>query len=199
MTKLVLASGNKGKIAEFQRLLAPLHMQILPQSELGVEEVPETATTFIENAIIKARHAAEVTGLPALADDSGLEVDALDGAPGVYSARYAGPDASAQDNIHRLLHALEGVGEDKRSARFHCVLVYMRSPGDPTPLVCHGQWQGRILTEPRGDEGFGYDPVFWVPSHNCSAAELPAQVKAEMSHRGIAMAQLLKGLAERQC
>lgn len=194
--KIVLASNNAGKVKEFQELLNNLHIELLPQSQLGVAEVEETGLSFVENAILKARHAAEVTGLPALADDSGLAVDALHGEPGIYSARYAGKSATSSDNIHKLLTAMKDVPEEKRTAHFHCVLVYMRHANDPTPLICDGIWTGKILSAPRGEHGFGYDPIFFVPSENCSAAELPYPVKNALSHRGKALQLLLTQLGD---
>jgi len=169
----------------------------VPQSHYNVADAEETGLTFVENAILKARNAAQHTGLPALADDSGLEVDALHGAPGIYSARYAGPMASDAENLGKLLAMLKDVPEEKRGAHFQCVLVYLRHALDPTPLICQGAWEGRILTAPRGTSGFGYDPVFFVPSHACSAAELPAETKNVLSHRGQALRQLLAGLPGR--
>ncbi|PSF12321.1 non-canonical purine NTP pyrophosphatase, RdgB/HAM1 family [Marinobacter fuscus] len=192
--KLVIASNNRGKIAEFTDLLGPLGLAPVAQGELGVPEAEEPAVTFVENAILKARHAARETGLPALADDSGIAVDALNGAPGVRSARFAGDQASDSDNVQALLAALKDVPEAERGAQFHCVLVYLRHADDPTPLVCHGIWPGHILTQPRGDGGFGYDPVFLVPEHNCSAAELTREQKGAISHRGRALASLMSQL-----
>lgn len=192
--RLVIASNNKGKIAELAHLLAPLGLRPIAQGELGVDEAEEPAVTFVENAILKARHAARITGLPALADDSGLAVDALDGAPGVRSARYAGESATDKDNVRALLSALEGVTEPQRTAQFHCVLVYLRHADDPTPVICHGRWPGHILEHPRGDGGFGYDPVFLVPETGTSAAELSREDKSRISHRGRALAQLLEQL-----
>jgi XTP/dITP diphosphohydrolase len=196
MTTIVLATGNKGKVKELASLLAEQNIEIKPQSEFNVSEVAETGTTFVENAIIKARHAAKVTGLPAIADDSGLEVDALNGAPGVYSARYAGVNASDDDNTNKLLTALENVDDNQRSARFHCVLVYMRHENDPTPLICHGVWQGSISREKVGEQGFGYDPVFWQAEHNMSSAQLPRTLKNQLSHRGQALQKLVPLLAK---
>lgn len=193
---LVLASNNAGKLRELGGLLSPLGFQIQPQGELGVPEAEEPAITFLENALIKARHAARLTGMPALADDSGLAVDALRGAPGVRSARFAGDNATDADNNARLLKLLADVPENERGATFHCVLVYLEHADSPTPLVCHGRWRGRILTEPRGRGGFGYDPLFFVPDHQCSAAELPAGEKARISHRGLALKGLLQALEE---
>ena len=193
--KLVIASNNPGKIAELTSLLAPLGREPVAQGTLGVTEAEEPAITFVENAILKARHAAASTGLPALADDSGLAVDALAGLPGVRSARYAGPGASDNDNVKALLRALTDVPEAQRGARFHCVVVYLRHADDPTPLICHGRWAGRILDAPRGEGGFGYDPVFFVPEFGCSAAELSRSQKASVSHRGRALKLLLEQLA----
>lgn len=190
----VLATGNKGKVKEMSELLNSFSIEVLPQSHFDVSEVPETGTTFIENAIIKARHAAKITGLPAIADDSGLEVDFLSGQPGIYSARFAGDNASDQENIDLLLNRLEGVGEAQRSARFQCVLVYMRHQLDPTPIICQGTWEGKITEQQDGANGFGYDPVFWVDSENCSSAQLTKQRKGELSHRGKALALLVKQL-----
>jgi len=192
--KVVLASGNVGKVREFNELLADQHVEVLPQSSFGVPEAEETGLTFVENAILKARNAARHTGLPALADDSGLEVDALNGAPGIYSARYAGRGASDEDNLRKLLAALEGVPEGERGARFQCVIAYLRHAEDPTPLVCQGTWEGSILTAPRGSNGFGYDPVFLVQGEKASAAELPSEVKNRLSHRGQALRKLLEAL-----
>lgn len=192
--KLVIASNNKGKIAELTDLLSPLGLQPVAQGELGVSEAEEPAVTFVENAILKARHAARVTGLPALADDSGLAVDALNGHPGVRSARYAGDNASDADNVQALLAAMQELPEGQRSAQFHCVLAYLRHADDPTPIICHGRWPGQILTGPRGDGGFGYDPVFLAPEYHCSAAELTRQQKGRISHRGRALASLLEQL-----
>jgi len=194
---IVLASSNAGKVREFNQLLGDLQLEVVPQSQFNVADADETGLTFVENAILKARNAAQHTGLPALADDSGLEVDALHGAPGIYSARYAGPNASDTENLEKLLGMLKDVPEEKRGARFQCVLVYLRHALDPTPLICQGTWEGRILTAPRGTSGFGYDPVFFVPTHACSAAELPADTKNALSHRGQALRQLLTALPGR--
>lgn len=190
---ICLATGNKGKVAEFTSLFESYSVKISPQSEFNVEEVPETGTTFVENAIIKARHAAKVTGLPTIADDSGLAVDALGGAPGIYSSRYAGADATDASNIDKLLGALkeQNVQGDLRSARFLCVLVFMQHELDPTPLICQGEWQGVISDTRSGDGGFGYDPVFWLPEQNCSAAQLDKTTKNTVSHRGKALVQLM--------
>ncbi|NOI31333.1 XTP/dITP diphosphatase [Vibrio coralliilyticus] len=196
--KIVLATGNQGKVREMADLLADFGFDVVAQSEFNVSEVAETGTTFIENAIIKARHAAKETGLAAIADDSGLEVDFLKGAPGIYSARYAGEGASDQQNLEKLLDAMQGVPQEQRTARFHCVLVLMRHELDPTPIVCHGKWEGHILTEAQGDNGFGYDPVFFVPEDNCASAELEPTRKKQLSHRGKALKQLFATLSEQQ-
>ncbi|MDN3608962.1 XTP/dITP diphosphatase [Vibrio ostreicida] len=194
--KIVLATGNQGKVREMAGLLAKFGFEVIAQSEFNVSDVAETGTTFIENAIIKARHAAKETGLAAIADDSGLEVDFLNGAPGIYSARYAGDNASDQENLEKLLNAMEGVPQQQRTARFHCVLVLMRHELDPTPIVCHGVWEGQILTQPQGDHGFGYDPVFLVPEDNCASAQLEPSRKKQLSHRGKALNQLFSTLSE---
>jgi len=194
MQKVVLATGNAGKVRELASLLNDFGLDVVAQTELGVDSVKETGLTFIENAIIKARHAAKVTGLPALADDSGLAVDVLGGAPGIYSARFSGVDASDQQNLEKLLEELQDVPDDKRQAQFHCVLVYMRHADDPTPLVCHGSWQGVITREQAGSGGFGYDPIFFVPSLGKTAAELTREEKSAISHRGQALKLLLEAL-----
>lgn len=188
--QIVLASNNAGKIREIQALLAGLALEILPQSQFIQAEAEETGSTFLENALIKARFAASHSGLAAIADDSGLEIDALGGAPGVYSARFAGVGASDAANNAKVLRELAGVSDEQRSARFRCVMVYVQSADDPAPLVAEGVWEGRILQELRGDNGFGYDPLFFVESHGCSSAELPAAVKNQISHRGQALRQL---------
>lgn len=188
--RLVVASGNRGKLAEFRTLLDGTGLDAVAQADLGVEDIEETASTFVENALLKARHASRVTGLAALADDSGLCVDALAGAPGLYSARYAGPGAGAATNIEKLLAALQGVQDAQRSARFYCVLVLLRHAEDPQPLIAEGEWHGRILHAPRGDAGFGYDPVFLCPELGSTAAELAPDIKNRISHRGRALQQL---------
>ena len=187
MEKVVLATGNKKKVEELNALLADLNYAVVPQSEFNVESVPETGTTFVENAIIKARHAARITGLPAIADDSGIEVDALLGRPGVYSARYAGEDASDQDNLEKLLEEMNGVPPVLRTARYWCVLVYMRHADDPTPIICQASWEGSLATEPSGENGFGYDPIFYLPEYGCTSAELSMEEKNKISHRGKAL------------
>lgn len=190
--KIVLASGNKGKVREFVAMFADLGLNIVPQTELGVGDVAETGTTFVENAIIKARYAAQVTGMPAIADDSGIEVDYLNGAPGIYSARYSenedGMGASDANNNLKLLAALKDVDDDAlRTARYQCILVYMRHVADPTPIICQAAWEGVIMREQIGDNGFGYDPLFWVPEYNMSSAMLEPEVKNAISHRGKAL------------
>jgi len=190
--QIVLASGNLGKIKEIQALLAG--HQIVAQSAFNVAEADETACTFVENALIKARNAALHCNLPAIADDSGLVVDALNGYPGVISARYAGVGATDQDNIKKLLLALDGVPEAQRTARFICVMVFMAHANDPCPIIAQGVWEGKILTKPAGSNGFGYDPVFWVPDHQCASAELSADDKNAMSHRGQAIRSLTQML-----
>lgn len=194
MQKVVLATGNAGKVRELASLLEDFGLQIVAQSDLGVESAEETGLTFIENAILKARHASRITGLPAIADDSGLAVDALGGAPGIYSARYAGAETSDRANLEKLLDALTQVPDGQRKARFHCVLVFLRHADDPKPLVCHGQWEGEIAHRSSGTGGFGYDPVFYVPSEGKTAAELTQEEKRARSHRGQALTQLLDAL-----
>lgn len=190
---LVLASGNPGKAREIEALLAGA-FQVRPQSEWGINPVPETGLTFVENALIKARHACLKAGVPALADDSGLEVDALGGAPGLYSARYAGEGAGDAENLAKLLQELVQVPMARRAARFRCVMVYLRHPQDPSPVIAEGCWEGMILTAPRGTNGFGYDPVFLVPDLECSAAELDPSTKNRLSHRGQALARMRAAL-----
>ncbi|WLD58255.1 RdgB/HAM1 family non-canonical purine NTP pyrophosphatase [Salinispirillum sp. LH 10-3-1] len=194
--QLVLASGNAGKLSEFQGLLQDLQIEVKPQSDFRVSDAEETGLTFIENAILKARHAARITGLPALADDSGLEVDFLNGAPGIYSARYSGTHGDNAGHIAKVLTELEGVPEAQRTARFVCVLALLRHGDDPRPLICQGTWEGRILAVPQGDGGFGYDPIFYVPEHHCSAAELPQDIKNRLSHRGQASALFRAALSD---
>ena len=196
MSDLVLASGNPGKLRELSALLEGFGYNLLPQSDFGVPEVAETGTTFVENAIIKARHAAEFTGLPALADDSGIEVDALNGAPGVYSARFAGSNADDSANNQLLVEKLRDVPPAERGARYRAVIVFMRHAGDPSPLICEGSWEGVIQLEPAGDGGFGYDPYFYLPELGCTSAQLSADDKNRLSHRGQALAELKKRLAQ---
>lgn len=194
MENIVLASGNQGKVKEIQQLLSPLGWHVTPQTEWGFEEAEETGLTFVENAIIKARHASRLTGLPALADDSGLAVTALGGAPGIYSARFAGPQCSDSDNIAKLLRQLTDTPGQERHASFHCVIVFLRHAEDPTPIICQGRWDGYITTTPQGTQGFGYDPVFWVPDLQCTAAQLTLEQKHQYSHRGHALRALLREL-----
>ncbi len=194
MQKVVLATGNVGKVRELADKLAAFGLDIVAQTECGVESAEETGLTFIENALLKARHAAAITGLPAIADDSGLAVNALGGAPGIYSARYAGAEASDRQNIDKLLEAMENVADGQRQAQFHCVLVYLRHAEDPTPLVFHGCWQGEIARAVSGEGGFGYDPVFFVPALGKTAAELSKEEKRAVSHRGKALALLLEAM-----
>ncbi len=191
---IVLASNNAGKVREINALLAAEDIHVIPQDELGVVEMEETGLSFVENAIIKARNAAAHSGLAAIADDSGIEVDALAGAPGIYSARFAGVGASDLDNLNKLLKTLEGVPAEQRTARFQCLLVYPRHAEDPTPVICQGTWEGIILEVPRGENGFGYDPIFFVPSEGLSSAELDPATKNRLSHRGQALAKLVRYL-----
>lgn len=186
----VVATGNPGKLAEIKALLQGGPITLVAQTELGIEAAEESAGTFVENALTKARHVSRRAGLPALADDSGLIVDALSGRPGVHSARFAGPEADDAANVARLLAELEGVPDERRSARFYCVIVLMRSADDPAPLIATGSWEGQIAHAPAGTVGFGYDPVFLVPRHGCTAAELPPGVKNEISHRAAALKEL---------
>lgn len=190
---VVIASGNAGKLREFGELLAPLGFEVRPQSDWDTPEAEETGSTFVENALLKARNAAAHTGLPAIADDSGLVVSALGGAPGIHSARYS-PEGTAAANNALLLKALKHIEEGERAAHFYCALVMLRSECDPAPLVATAAWHGRILTAPRGEGGFGYDPLFFVPGEGCAAAELPPAVKNRISHRGQAVAALLAAL-----
>ncbi len=190
--KIVLASSNSGKCQEFKDFLSPFNCLILPQTELNIQSVDEVGLTFVENALLKARHAAACSKMPALADDSGLCVDVLKGEPGLYSARYAGLEASDQLNINKLMHQLKGVPESDRTAYFHCTLVYIRNETDPDPIICQGRWQGTIALEATGNNGFGYDPVFWVTGNQCSAAELDDSIKSMISHRAQAIEQFKK-------
>lgn len=190
MQKIVLATGNAGKVTELAAMLAPWQCDIIPQTAFAVPDADETGLTFIENALIKARHAAALTGLPAIADDSGLAVDALGGAPGIYSARFAGAGATDQANIALLLEKMAAVPAEQRQAQFHCVLVYLRHAADPTPLISHGIWHGTITQSPVGSNGFGYDPIFWLPELACTSAQLTKSQKQQLSHRGQALQQL---------
>lgn len=196
MKEVLFASGNQGKVNELKEMLLPLNFKVVPQSQFNVSEVEETGTTFVENAIIKARHAAKVTGLPCIADDSGLEVTHLKGAPGIYSSRFAGIGATDGTNIDKLLSYLKGVPFEERQARFVCVLVYMRHADDPTPVICQGYWNGIITEQPSGKNGFGYDPIFYVPEHQCTSAELKPEQKHQLSHRGQALRQLVSKVSE---
>ena len=195
MRRIVLATGNAGKVREFAAVLAGFHLEVMPQSAFSMPEAEETGLTFVENALLKARNATLYSELPALADDSGLVVDALGGAPGIHSARYAGPGADDRANIAKLLAELRGVPPERRTARFVCVLVLLHHRDDPTPLICQASWEGVILAEPRGANGFGYDPVFFVPGEQRTAAELEPAVKNRLSHRGQALARLAQALA----
>lgn len=194
MKRVVLASSNAGKLREMSALLAPLGLELVTQSSLGVHSVAETGTTFIENALIKARHAARVTQLPAISDDSGIEVDALGGRPGVYSARFAGENATDQDNLHKLLAELHDVHAEFRQARYHCVIVFVRTANDPEPVIAHGKWEGQITTAPRGTAGFGYDPIFQPAGLHSTAAQLPSEEKNKISHRAQALLALVTEL-----
>ena len=193
---LVVASSNPGKLTEFRSLLRHCAFSIMPQSEFAVPDADETGLSFVENAIIKARNACIYTGLPAIADDSGLEVDALNGEPGIYSARFAGKHGDNTMNNQLVLEKLAGISKEKRSARYHCVLVFMRHSKDPTPLICQANWEGIILNEEQGTNGFGYDPLFWIPEKNCTAAELDKKEKNAISHRGKAMRLFLKAFQQ---
>ncbi|TDO97579.1 RdgB/HAM1 family non-canonical purine NTP pyrophosphatase [Marinomonas balearica] len=194
---IVLASNNAGKIKEFNTLFSQYGIEVKPQGEFNVDEAEETGLSFIENAILKARNACEHTGLASIADDSGIEVDYLDGAPGIYSARFAGEHGDNEANNALLLQKLEGVPTEQRTARFHCVLAYMRHKDDPTPLVVQGSWEGRILESSAGVEGFGYDPIFFVPEKGCSSASLPKEVKNQLSHRAKALNLLMSAFKEK--
>jgi XTP/dITP diphosphohydrolase len=191
MNTIVLASGNAGKLREFQQMLGGADIEFVTQRSLGVSDADETGLSFVENAILKARHASALTGLPALADDSGIEVDALRGQPGIYSARYASVGATDQQNNDKLLAALASVPIEQRGARYQCVIVFMRHAEDPMPFISQGTWEGRILYAPSGANGFGYDPLFYVPTHGCASAELEPAIKNSISHRGQALRQLL--------
>ena len=197
MSKLVLATGNRGKLAEIMEIFTPLGIEVVPQSEFAVPVVEESGHSFVENAILKARNAARHSGLPALADDSGLEVDALNGAPGIYSARYAGDDRDDQANNRLLLSRMAGIPDENRTARFQCVIAFLRHPDDPVPLICHADWEGRIVGRLRGGNGFGYDPVVAVGGMRCTSAALSAEEKNRISHRGRALAMLARQLPAR--
>ncbi|MCO6537671.1 MULTISPECIES: XTP/dITP diphosphatase [unclassified Gilliamella] len=192
MQKIVLATNNQGKVNELQTLLANAGFDIIAQSQFNIPDADETGLTFIENALLKARHTAKLTGLSAIADDSGLAVDALDGQPGIYSARYAGEHGNDKSNNQKLLKALQNIPKEKRTAYFYCALVFMRHENDPTPIICLGKWDGLILNEEQGDGGFGYDPLFYVPELGCTAAQLTKEQKSQISHRGQALKQLIE-------
>lgn len=192
--RVVLASNNQGKVREINHLLEGLHLEVLPQGQFDIPEAEETGLSFVENAILKARNAARYSGLPAIADDSGLEVDALNGSPGIYSARFAGPGCSDSDNNARLLQELQGLPADQRTARFQCVMVFLRHAEDPTPIICQGTWEGSILEQEQGNNGFGYDPLFLVGGRDCSSAQLEPEEKNRLSHRGQALRALLERL-----
>ena len=195
MSAIVLATGNAGKLREMQAVLEPLSLSVVPQSNFKMPEVEETGLSFVENALIKARAAANASGHAAIADDSGLEVDALKGQPGIYSARFAGVHGDDEANNRKLLQSLDGLPEDQRGARFVCCMVYMRHAADPVPLIATGLWQGRIIESTRGDNGFGYDPLFWVPEQNCCSAELAPEVKNRISHRAQALRNLIEQIS----
>lgn len=191
MQQIVLATNNQGKVNELQTLLADAGFNIVAQKQFNVPDAEEIGLTFVENAILKARHTAKLTGLPAIADDSGLVVQALNGAPGIYSARYAGEHGNDQSNNEKLLNALKNVPPENRQAYFYCALVYLQHENDPTPIICLGKWDGVILNELKGEGGFGYDPLFYIPQLNCTAAELTKDHKSQISHRGLALKQLI--------
>jgi len=194
MDKIILASGNQGKLKEFQSIFSQKNINIIPQSQFRIEDAEETGLSFVENAIIKARHASRMAGLPALADDSGLEVDALRGKPGIYSARFSGENATDASNNELLLKKMASIPDGERTARFHCVLVLMRHSEDPVPMIFHGQWEGVILHEPSGNNGFGYDPLFFALDQNQASASLPSEIKNQVSHRGKAVAKLVRAM-----
>ena len=193
--QIVLASGNAGKLREIAQLLEGLNLEILPQSEFNVPEVEETGLTFVDNAILKARNAAHYTGLPAIADDSGIAVDVLRGRPGIYSARFAGIGASDEENLEKLIRMVEPFPDEERTARFICSMVYIRHEEDHVPVIAEGVWEGQLLIDPKGQNGFGYDPIFYVSSQQCTSAELPPEIKNKLSHRGQALRKLLEQLS----
>jgi XTP/dITP diphosphohydrolase len=196
--RIVLATNNAGKLRELQALLQPMGFSVLPKAEFTSEEVVEDGDSFVANALLKARHAAQVSGLAAIADDSGIEVDALAGAPGIHSARYAGAQAGDMDNLNKLLEAMQHVPDAQRSARYRCALVYVRNAQDSAPLICEASWEGSITRVPAGTGGFGYDPIFWLPEQGCTAAEISAELKNRLSHRGQALKKLLESLSRAQ-
>ena len=189
--RVVLASGNAGKLREIAQLLEGLNLEILPQSEFDVPEIEETGLTFVDNAILKARNAAHHTGLPAIADDSGIAVDVLRGRPGIYSARFAGVGATDEENLEKLIRMVKPFPDEERTARFICSMVYIRHEEDHVPVIAEGVWEGQLITESKGDNGFGYDPIFYLSSHQCTSAELPPEIKNKLSHRGQALRKLL--------
>jgi len=197
LNKIVLASGNMGKVREINRLLSSHGINVVPQTEFDVPEAVEDGLTFIENALKKARHAAKLTGLAAIADDSGIEVDALDKRPGIYSARYSGEGATDTENNEKMLAELKDIAEAERTARYWCVMVYLENEHDPTPIITQGTLEGRIMTAPQGDGGFGYDPIFWLPDQKCAAAQLSLEKKNKISHRAIALNALAEKLKKR--
>lgn len=199
MSDVVLASSNKGKLKEFQQIFAQYKLNVVPQSQFDVEDAIEDGLSFVENAIIKARHASKATGLPALADDSGLAVDVLHGHPGIYSARFSGEHGNDKANNEKLLQLLENTDDKDRTACFHCVLVFVKHWQDPVPVICHGVWEGSILTKPLGEQGFGYDPIFFANDQKCGSAELAPELKNKVSHRGQAVAQLIQKLDHLFC
>lgn len=193
-SQIVLASGNAGKLREFAQLLEGLNLEILPQSEFDVPEIEETGHTFADNALLKARNAAHHTGLPAIADDSGIAVDVLEGRPGIYSARFAGIGASDEENLEKLISMVKPFPDEERTARFICSMVYIRHEEDHIPVIVEGVWEGQLLTDPKGQNGFGYDPIFYVSSQQCTSAELPPEIKNKLSHRGQALRKLIEQL-----
>lgn len=196
-SKIILASNNEGKLREFKNLFSETNINIIPQSEFNVEDAIENGLSFVENTIIKARHAAKVTKYAAIADDSGIEIDALNGEPGIYSARFSGTHGDDKGHNQLVLKKMANIAHQQRTARFQCVLAYMRHENDPTPLVCQASWEGFILEDERGENGFGYDPLFYVPEHDCSSAQLSKELKNKISHRGKALQLLLAALTEK--
>jgi XTP/dITP diphosphohydrolase len=192
--KIVLASSNQGKLREINEMLANSDIEVIPQSEFNIDDVEETGHSFIENALLKARHASSQAGLPAIADDSGIVIDSLQGKPGIYSARYAGEGASDEKNLWKLIKEIETLPEGDRAARFICLMVYLRHTDDPTPVIAQGEWQGIAITEPKGENGFGYDPMFYLPEYQCTSAELTSDTKNKLSHRGQALRKLIEKL-----
>ncbi len=194
-SRIVFASGNAGKVREIGQLLQGLNLEVLPQSDFNVPDIEETGLTFVENALLKARNAAHHTGLPVIADDSGIAVDVLQGRPGIVSARFAGVGASDMDNLEKLIDMVKPFAEEERTARFICSMVYLRHEDDPMPVIAEGVWDGQLVIDPKGENGFGYDPIFYVSSHQCTSAELPPEIKNKLSHRGQALRKLLEQLS----